>query len=116
MSALRSGPFGVFADFSSVSDQYGIEQAMSVNIRGFYCFVCLLLCSFNASASDMGNGPAAINTWVIGGCVALVLALSTSTKEDQETHRRVFRWPVFMTKLMAYSAIVFIAGIVAIFF
>ncbi len=63
----------------------------------------------------MGNGPAAINTWVIGGCIALVLALSTSTKEDHETHKRVFRWTMFMTKLMGYSAIVFIAGIAAIF-
>lgn len=61
----------------------------------------------------MGNGPAAIDTWVIGGSIALVLTLSTATKEDYETHERVFSWKIFMTRLMTYSVIVFFAGIVA---
>lgn len=45
--------------------------------------------------------------------MALVLALSTSTKEDHETNKPAFRWTIFMTKLMTYSVIVFVAGIVA---
>lgn len=60
-------------------------------MRVIYCFFCLLFCAFSASASDMGNGPAAIDTWVIGGCMALVVALTTSTREDHETQKRVFR-------------------------
>ena len=82
-------------------------------MRVFHGSACLLCYAFTASASDMGNGPAAIDTWVIGGCMALVLALSTSTKEDHETHKRAFRWTIFMTKLMTYSVVVFFAGIVA---
>ena len=89
------------------------EQRLGATMRVAYGFVCLLFYAFSASASDMGNGPAAIDTWVIGGCMALVLALSTSTKEDHETQKRVFRWTVFMTKLMTYFVIVFFAGIVA---
>lgn len=82
-------------------------------MRVFHGFICLLCYAFTASASDMGNGPAAIDTWVIGGAIALVLALSRSTKEDHETQKHIFRWTIFMARLLTYSVIVFFAGIVA---
>ena len=93
-----------------------LEQVLSITTRAFYGVVCLLFSSFNALASDMGNGPAAINTWIVGGAIALVVALATSAKKDDEGQHHGFSWTTFMTKLMAYSAVVFLAGIVAFIF
>ena len=81
-----------------------------------YGVVCLLSMPFNASASDMGNGPAAIDTWIVGGAIALVVALATSAKKDDEGQPHGLSWTTFMTKLIAYSVVVFLAGIVAFIF
>ena len=64
----------------------------------------------------MGNGPAAIDTWIVGGAIALVVALATSAKKDDEGQPHGFSWTTFMTRLMAYSVVVFLAGIVAFIF
>lgn len=88
----------------------------SVTMRATGSVVCLLSSSFNVSASDMGNGPAAIDTWIVGGSIALVVALATSGKKDHEGQRRGFSWTTFMTTWIAYSVVAFLAGIVAFIF
>ncbi len=106
----------------TMSDQDGMpavgwfDQVPSITMKVSYGVVCLLSMPFNASASDMGNGPAAIDTWIIGGAIALVVALATSAKKDDEGQPHGFSWTTFMTKLMAYSVVVFLAGIVAFIF
>lgn len=87
-----------------------------VTMRAMCSLACLLCSSFSVSASDMGNGPAAIDTWIVGGSIALVVALATSGKKDDEGQEYGFSWATFIAKLIGYSIVVFLAGIVAFIF
>ena len=85
-------------------------------MRNFFSPIFLLLYPFEASASNMGNGPATICVWVLGGCISFIVALNTSSAKDVATQQDKFDRVVFFNKIMKYFFVVFMLGIVAFFF
>jgi len=78
-------------------------------------FLCLLLVSADASASDMGNFPATLATWIIGSVGAFGIATFFSVATDQAAQKNKRGVGSFFVILFLLLIIVFFAGVLAFF-
>jgi len=79
--------------------------------------LALLLTIFTnpAFASNMGNGPATIQVWVIGGLLALAYAYYSSCEEGENGEVNFVNKKRFFILLLVLTPIVFVLGVVALF-
>lgn len=80
-----------------------------------YIMLLLMLFSSPIYASNMGNGPATIKTWVIGGVLALMVSFFSSCKKNEVGELVFVNKKRFVTMLLIFMPIIFILGVLALF-
>lgn len=81
-----------------------------------YGKLILLILSNQAIASNMGNGPAMISTWIFGGGIALFVSLFIATEKDTENEdKESFNTSKFLVIFLGSLFLVFILGLFVAF-
>ena len=75
----------------------------------------LILLSFPAYASNMGNGPATIKTWVIGGVIALMVSFFSACQRNAVGELVFVNKKRFITLLLIFTPVIFVLGVLALF-
>ena len=76
----------------------------------------ILIFTNQAIASNMGNGPGMIKTWVFGGLIALLISMFYATEQDPKNKEKSsFNTGKFAGTLIASLMAVFILGLLVAF-
>jgi len=78
------------------------------------CIAGLLLCQ-PAMASDMGNGPAAMAVWSLGGLLSLVVSWLVASEKDEHGGMGKMNVSKFFLLVFVAVPLVFFAGLFAAF-